>query len=228
MKEIKVAIHQPNFMPWLGYFHKMSLVDIFVLFDDVQVPTGKSFASRVLIKTNTGELWVSVPTQHKSDKNDFNGVQVLNSNWRAKSLKTIRLAYQKAPHFKTYSEAFEEAFMRSSTTLFELNYNLLVFLKESLEIKTEFIRSSALGVNADVGGADKIMATLKAVSATTYVSGAGSGSRRYINEDDFKAQGIKLVWQQFSAQPYPQLYGEFIPNLSAVDYLFTCGPLKLK
>jgi hypothetical protein len=227
MKEIKVAIHQPNFMPWLGYFHKMSLVDIFVLLDDVQVPTGKSFATRVLIKTNTGELWVSVPTQHKSDKNDFNGVQVLNSNWKNKSLKTIRLAYQKAPHFKTYSEAFEEAFLRASTTLFELNYSLLVFLKESLELKTEFVRSSELGVGEDVSGADKIMATLKAVSATTYVSGAGSGSKRYINEEDFKAEGINLVWQKFSSQPYSQLHGEFIPTLSALDYLFNCGPLKL-
>ena len=227
MKEVSVAIHQPNFIPWLGYFHKMSLVDVFVLFDDVQVPTGKSFASRVLIKTNTGELWLSVPTKHKSDKNDFNGVQVLNSNWKSKSLKTIKLAYQKAPYFKTYAEGFEEAFMRPAETLFELNFGLLVFLKESLEIKTELVRSSMLGVDESITGANKIMATLEAVSATTYVSGKGSGSRRYIDEDVFKEKNIKLVWQEFALTPYPQLHGEFIPNLSAIDYLFNCGPFKV-
>jgi WbqC-like protein family len=228
MTELHAAIHQPNFMPWLGYFHKMSLVDIFVLFDDVQVPTGKSFASRVLIKTHAGELWLSVPTLDRSDRNDFNSISILASNWQAKNLKTIRLAYQKAPHFKTYFESFEHALRQPPTTLFDLNYGLLLFLKSALEIKTSLVRSSQLGIAPEITGAQKILATLQAVKATTYVSGKGSGSTRYINEQDFNEKNIRLTWQEFTAEPYPQLHGSFIPNLSALDYLFNCGPLNLR
>jgi hypothetical protein len=226
MQEMKVAIHQPNFIPWLGYFHKMSMVDVFVLFDDVQVPTGKSFASRVLVKTNQGEHWISVPTQNKSEKNDFNHIQVLDSNWKSKSLKTIRLAYQKAPFFKIYCDAFEQAFMSNAGSLFEYNYGLLNFLKGALEIPAEFVRSSELEVSEDLNGSEKIMAILKKLNATVYVSGKGSGSLRYINEEDFRKENIKLVMQEFNLPPYPQLHGPFIPNLSAIDYLFNCGPAK--
>ena len=106
MSGCNVAIHQPNFMPWLGYFHKMSMVDIFILLDDVQVPQGKSFASRALVKNNLGELWVTVPTIDKSDKKNFHEIQIVNSNWKAKTHKTIKLAYQKSPFFNTYFDEF--------------------------------------------------------------------------------------------------------------------------
>lgn len=228
MKEISAAIHQPNFLPWLGYFHKMSIVDVFVLFDDVQVPTGKSFANRVLIKTNTGEFWLTVPTQHKSEKNDFNSVGILSSNWRTKSLKTIRLAYQKAAHFNTHFDRFEHTFMKPAETLFDFNYDLLIFLRDALGIKTKLVRSSQLSIDPELNGTGKILAILEAVSAATYVSGKGSGSRRYIDESEFGRRHIKLVWQEFTSTPYPQLHGEFIPNLSALDYLLNCGPMIIE
>jgi hypothetical protein len=223
MKPLSVAIHQPNFLPWLGYFHKMSMVDIFVLLDDVQVPTGKSFASRALVKTNTGELWITVPTLSRSDKEDFHHTQILNSNWRNKTLKTIKLAYQKAPYFKDYIEAFSEAYMTPCDKLFDLNYQLLVFIKESFGLNAELKLSSTLAGNESLTGAEKILFILESLSATTYVSGKGGGSRRYIDEGVFKVKNIDLIWQEFPAQEYSQLHGPFIAKLSAVDYLFNCG-----
>jgi hypothetical protein len=223
MKEIRVAIHQPNFIPWLGYFHKMSMVDYFVLFDDVQVPQGKSFASRALVKTNAGELWITVPTLSRSDKESFRLTGILNSNWRNKTLKTIKLAYQKAPYFNAHFTAFSEIYMAPAETLFEFNYSLLLFLRERFGLKTEFRLSSELGTDPSLAGAEKILSILQALSATTYVSGKGSGSRRYINENEFRDLNIKLVWQEFKNTPYQQLYGPFIPNLSSLDFLFNCG-----
>ena len=220
---MRVAIHQPNFMPWLGYFHKMSMVDVFVLLDDVQVPQGKSFASRVLIKTNAGELWISVPTNNKSDKEDYHNIQIVNSNWKEKSLKTIKLAYQKAPFFKDYFDEFSSIYLSRHEKLFDLNHDLLIFIKKSLHLKTELKLSSQLTNDPNLTGEQKILALLESLSATTYVSGAGAGSRRYIIEADFNTRNIKLVWQQFQPPHYNQLHGPYIPNLSAIDYLFNCG-----
>jgi hypothetical protein len=219
---LSVAIHQPNFMPWLGYFHKMSMVDVFVLLDDVQVPQGKSFASRALIKTNTGELWITVPTLDKSDKGDYRDTRILNSNWKSKTLKTIKLAYQKAPFFKDYFDSFSEVYMTPSEFLFEFNYHLIGFLQKSFGIQSTLKISSELG-GAELIGAEKIHFILDNLSATTYVSGKGGGSMRYIDESAFNAKSIKLIWQEFPVGEYPQLHGPFIPKLSALDYLFNCG-----
>jgi hypothetical protein len=226
MQTHTVAIHQPNFIPWLGFFHKMSLVDTFVLFDDVQVPQGKSFASRARVKINSGECWITVPTLSKSLKQDFHSTHILNSPWRQKTLKTINLAYKKAPFFNTYFEAFEKNYLSPDEVLFDYNCNLLLFLKESLKIKTDIRLSSELGLDPEITGDLKILAILEALKATTYVSGKGSGSTRYIDEDVFREKKIDLKWQEFNQSPYLQQHGEFIPKLSAIDYLFNCGPFN--
>lgn len=200
------------------------MVDVFVLLDDVQVPQGKSFASRVMIKTNAGELWVSVPTHNKSDKADYHHVEIVKSNWKEKSLKTIKLAYQKAPFFKDYFDAFSAIYLSPHEKLFDLNYDLLVFIKNSLKLNAELKLSSAISSDPGLTGEQKILSLLENVSATTYVSGTGAGSKRYINEDDFTSRNIELVWQQFQSTAYNQLHGPFISHLSAIDYLFNCGP----
>lgn len=225
MTQLKVAIHQPNFMPWLGYFNKMSMVDVFVLLDDVQVPQGKSVASRALIKNNQGELWISVPTSNKSARMDYHNIEIVNNTpWKAKTLKTIKLAYQKAPYFNTFFEQFAAVYMTPHENLFNLNFDILVFLKNSLKLKAELRLSSELTPDPLLTGDMKILSILEKLSATTYVSGTGGGSRRYIVESDFAVRKIELVWQHFKSPIYNQLHGTFITNLSAIDYLFNCGP----
>lgn len=224
MSQLRVAIHQPNFMPWLGYFNKMSMVDVFVLLDDVQVPQGKSVASRALIKYNQGELWISVPTSNKSDKLDYHNVSVVNNpHWKTKTLKTIKLAYQKASFFQTYFEEFSAVYMTHHDNLFDLNFDLLVFLKSKFELTAELQLSSEIAPDQSLTGEQKILTILDNLRATCYVSGTGAGSRRYINENDFKERDIKLLWQHFKSPEYTQLHGAFVPNLSALDYLFNCG-----
>lgn len=225
-----VAIHQPNFIPWVGYFNKINKSDVFVLFDDVQFPRAKTFGNRVEIKTNNGAVWLTVPVTNRGEMNNFNEVELDNSqNWASKSLKTIKLAYQKATHFNDYFEEFSAIYTAKHVHLTDLNLALMSFAVAKTGITTKLVRSSEMTEAAGLNGAEKIMAILKALNATTYLSGKGAGSRRYINEDDFKTEGIELVWQSYEPKPYRQLWGgDFIPNLSIIDLLFNEGPESIK
>jgi hypothetical protein len=225
-----VAIHQPNFIPWVGYFNKINKSDVFVLFDDVQFPRAKTFGNRVEIKTNNGAVWLTVPVTNRGEMNNFNEVEIDNSqNWAGKSLKTIKLAYQKAACFNDYFEEFSAIYTAKHAHLTDLNLALMNFAVAKTGITTKLVRSSEMPEAAGLNGAEKIMAILKALNATTYLSGKGAGSRRYINEDDFKTEGIELVWQSYNPKPYRQLWGgDFIPNLSIIDLLFNEGPESIK
>lgn len=218
------AIHQPNFLPWLGFFEKLAKSDVFVLFDDVQFPRGKSYGYRTLIKTAQGPKWISVPIASKTDLNSYRETQIASSNWQKKTIKTIRFAYQKAPFFDDYFAQLQTALNKPYKYIFDLNLALIELLVDSLKIQTKLICSSDICANKELNGEEKILFILKEIKATEYISGQGAGSRRYINENNFEDENIKLVWQEFKHPQYQQLHGAFIPNLSAIDLLFNHGP----
>lgn len=224
-----VGIHQPNFIPWVGYFNKISKCDVFVLFDDVQFPRAKTFGNRVEIKTNNGATWLTVPVTHRGELNNFNEVAIDNSQaWATKTAKTIKLAYQKAAHFNEYWDEFQAVYLTKYDRLTELNIALMEYVVRVTGIKTKLVLSSDIKEGEGLSGAEKIMAILKALNANTYLSGKGAGSMRYINEEDFRDNGIALEWQAFTAKPYRQLWGEFIPNLSIIDLLFNEGSASMQ
>jgi hypothetical protein len=224
-----VAIHQPNFIPWTGYFNKINKCDVFVLFDDVQFPRAKTFGNRVEIKTNTGAAWLTVPVTHRGEMNNFNEIEIDNNQgWAKKTAKTIKLAYQKAAHFNDYWEEFETLYMAKYVHLTELNTTLMKFAVDKLGITTKLVASSEILSAKEMSGAEKILAILKELNATEYLSGKGAGSRRYINDADFEAADIKLSWQNYDPKPYRQLWGDFAPNLSIIDLLFNEGPDSIK
>ncbi len=203
-----VAIHQPNFMPWVGYFNKIQKSDVFVLFDDVQFPRAKTFGNRVEIKTNNGAVWLTVPVSNRGELNNFNEVAIDNSqNWAGKSLKTLKLAYRKAAFFNDYIDEFSTLLLAKYTLLTELNITLMQFGMDKAGITTRLVRSSGIPEAKSLNGEAKILAILKSLGAGTYLSGKGAGSRRYIDEAHFEAAGIKLVWQSYEPKPYRQLWG---------------------
>ncbi len=225
----RVAIHQPNFMPWLGYIHKISLVDCFVFFDDVQFPRGKTFGNRVKIKTNNGESWITVPVLSKGELSDFNEIHINNAiPWQRKILKTIELAYAKAKYFEKYRKGFSEVFLSPYNRLSELNVSMLSYLAEAIGIRVTFKFSSEILAGEVTSPEDKIISILKSLNASLYISGSGAGSVRYIDEERFRAENILLEWQHFSSPVYPQLWGPFIPDLSIIDMLFNCGDETLQ
>ncbi len=221
-----VAIHQPNFLPWLGYFNKLLRSDVFVLFDDVQFPRAKTVVNRVLIKTQQGPSWITVPVTNKGDLALIKDVCIApDPGWKRKVLRTIELNYANAPFTKQYLPGIREIIESSSNELCRLNASLIAWCMQQLGGETRLVMSSSLCQDKPlVDGGEKIRCLLKALNATTYISGETEGSKRYIDEEWYRQQGIELQWQQFKHPQYPQLHGEFAEYMSIIDLLFNCGP----
>jgi hypothetical protein len=221
-----VAIHQPNFLPWLGYFNKLLRSDAFVLFDDVQFPRGKTFANRVQIKTPQGPNWITVPVANKGDLALIEEVRIApEPSWKRKLLRTLEVSYAKAPYTKNYLPGLAEIIGAAGDKLCPLNCALVAWCVQQLGSGTQLLYSSALCKDQPtMDGSEKIKYLLKATGATVYISGEGAGSRRYIEEEWFNEQGIQLQWQQFKHPQYSQLHGAFAEKLSIIDLIFNCGP----
>jgi len=219
-----VSIHQPNYLPWLGFFDKINRSDVFVLFDDVQFPRGKKhFGHRNKIKTNVGDKWLTVPIKNKSDLVPFNDTIInYETDWQQQHCNLIREFYKKSNFFLDYYENISNIIMEKHNSLTALSAKLILYFMKELEINTEVKYSSELAAG-DLNGGEKIFNILENLGATDYVTGTGPGSMRYIDKDKFNKRGIKLHWQFYEHPKYLQLHGEFIPYLSIIDLLFNWG-----
>ena len=222
-----VSIHQPNYLPWLGFFHKMTESDVFVLFDDVQLVRGKSFVVRNRVKTANGVQWLTVPVKEKGELRLIKEALIVqDGKWQKKHWKTIQLSYKKAPYFDRYEAEFSQIYDTSWEKLSELNVTLIKLIKNLMGINTTLVLSSEMNIEAR--GAEKILSIIKELKANKYITGEGKGSRRYIIEEDFKNNNIELIYQGFKHPVYHQLWGDFVPNLSIIDLLFNEGDRSLQ
>jgi hypothetical protein len=219
-----VAIHQPNFLPWLGYFHKMKNSEIFVFLDNVQF-TKNSFQNRVKIKTSQGAAWLTVPVLHSFGQST-NEVRInKRENWREKHLKTFKLNYKKSGYFDPVFELLRSIYLRTEwETMAEFNIALIRRICEYLEITTTFVSASSL----DLRGAktELLIEIVRKVNGDTYLSGKGGAG--YQDEERFRNESIRLIYDSFDHPKYPQLWNDFINGLSIVDLLFNCGPESVK
>lgn len=218
-----VAIHQPNYLPWLGYFHKMSQADLFVLLDDVQFPKG-SYANRVQIKNRLNhKVWLTVPVRSsKGGEQKYNEIEIAyDQKWQARHMNLLRDAYQKAPFFTRYFDDLMDLLKARYSNLAALNITLIQYLKQQLGIQTPLKVASELGQDLGVKSVRNLR-ICRLLEGDTYLS--GQGARAYNDEALFASHSIRLVYQQFVCPVYPQIYGDFLPNLSSVDLLFNCGP----
>ncbi len=220
---MRVSIHQPNYLPWIGLFNKIKNSDVFVVFDDVQLPTGKNFETRTSIKSPNGKLDLNIPIFGRGEKPLIKDALIVDNGWREKHLKSIRFAYSKAPNFYLYEDEIEGLYIQPWNKLLDFNVAAIKLLAKFLEIKTKIILSSQIS-SENLAGEAKILDICKKLKATEYISGNGKGSMRYVVGDDFKKAGINLIWQDFEPKVYPQLWGEFTPRLSALDLILNCGP----
>lgn len=218
-----VAIHQPNFLPWLGYFHKLLNCDVFILLDDVQFPRGKSYASRVSIKSPNGPVWLTVPVRGKGDLSSIKDVETVAAiDWQRKHLKTIEACYAKAKYFKGYFSIIEQIYKLNCCNLADFNIKLIKALAGCFEAPARMIRASELDI-AHSGSLERLIKLVKYVGGTKYLTGTGKGSLRYLDGDAFEREGVKVIYQEFAHPQYPQLWGEFVSNLSTIDLIFNCG-----
>jgi len=223
---LTIAAHQPNYMPWLGYFHKIARVDIFVLLDSVQYSKG-SVANRNRIKTSQGVQWLTVPVsvpKGRQGKVAYLDVALPDDRWKRKHLKALRFNYGRAPHFHPYFDQIE-AILLQDHSFVQLNIALIRHFLEQLGIDTPLYRLSELpGVTGNKS--ELIVNICRHFGADTYLS--GQGASKYNDEKYYAAHGIRLLYQEFTCPQYPQLFGGFVPNLSIVDLLLNCGPTSGK
>ena len=219
-----ISIHQPNYLPWLGFFDKILKSDVFVIFDNVQFPRGKShFGHRNLIKTNNGTKWLTLPLIGKSEFKNFNEIKINYNGWNDDHLNLMKCFYKKALYFNDYYPTIETILKINHESLSDLNLMLIRYFLTCLDIKTTLVNCSDI-CSSNTSGSDRIMNILTHLKATKYISGTGPGSLKYINEEEFKKNNIELIWQHYNHPTYKQQYSEFVPNLSIIDLLFNEGP----
>ena len=215
-----IAVHQPQYLPWLGYFDKIARSDLFVFLDNVQYKK-REFQNRNRIKTPNGSLWLTVPVQVKGKYfQPIRGVEIDNtSNWAEKHWRTIRQFYSHAPHFAMFSDFFDDLYSQEWNYLSDLSMEIITYVMDFLEIKHEIIMESDF--NPDGTSTERIISICKHFNAGEYLS--GSGGKAYMDEDRFAEEKISLSYQVYDHPVYPQQYGDFISHLSVIDLLFNCG-----
>jgi hypothetical protein len=216
------AIHQPQYLPWPGYFSKLDAADVFVLYDNTQYKHDE-WQNRNRIKTANGVQWLTVPVHHRQGE-PIRHVRIDNTRpWRRKHAHAFATNYARAPFYADYAEALAEVYERDWTHLAELNIELVGRLCGWLGIATRTVRSSELD---DTGRAtDALVSICRALGADVYLS--GPGGRGYLEPEKFGPAGIELRFHDYEPPEYAQPFGAFLPGLSAVDVLLNCGPASL-
>lgn len=217
---MKLAVHQPNYLPWPGYFRKMAQCDIFVILDTVQFPRGCSVANRNLIKTPNGPQILTVPVKRKGlSLQRYDDILVV-PGWKKKHLKALELNYGKAPYFEEIFPQLGQV-LQDSGYLLDINYGFIKLVYDWMKLETKLVFLSSLPQFADLWKNERIVALCHHFSAKAYLS--GSGGKAYNDPQIFEKHGLSLEYLSYQPIPYPQLWGSFIPNLSIVDMLFNCG-----
>ena len=213
----KVAIHQPHYMPWLGYVAKWAAADVFVFLDTVQYEKN-GWQNRNRVKTSAGPRWLTVPVHARLGTPIADVTVDEAQHWPARHLRTIERAYADAPCFKRHRDALHHLYDTPWTRLAPLAVASAEWLARALDVTTPFHLASTLGVMITDRN-ERLIALCAAVGADTYL--AGRDSARYVDARRFAAAGIRVLYQDYAHPVYPQLHGDFVPNCSALDLLLT-------
>jgi hypothetical protein len=215
------VVHQPDFVPYLGFFHRLLHADLYVILDHVQfVGSSRSWHRRDKIKTAKGEAWISVPVQHAARGAAINTVRLSEHHpWRTDHLNLIRHNYAKARFFSEVFPHIEKLYAYPGARMMEFNLASIHLLMELFDIKIAEIVASRL--EPEGRSNDLIVDILKKSGATDYLSGIGA--RDYFRPEPFERVGVRVIWQNFLHPVYPQLHGPFTPYLSSIDLLLNCG-----
>lgn len=220
-----VTTHQPIFLPWPGLFYKGLQAHTTVLLDEVQFPLGRGWMNRNRLKSEQGELWLTVPVRRTGrGKQRIRDVEVCDeTDWRRTHLLGIRQNYAHAPYLDAHLPAIEAIHARGGTRLIDLNVAFIRFLWNALGLPGKLMLQSELGVS---GRATRLLVSIcQALNADTYL--ALPFVEKFLDADELRGGGIALASARFSPPVYPQLWGEFRYNLSALDLLLNCGPKSL-
>ncbi|WP_055074136.1 WbqC family protein [Pseudanabaena sp. 'Roaring Creek'] len=218
---MKVGIIQSNYIPWRGYFDFIDSVDLFIVFDDIQYPMGRSWRNRNQLKTDSGLHWLTVPVQSKPYQLDIDQVLISspNQSWQTKHRILIERSLKAANFFHDVVCLWESAISVDDIKLSDLNVRLIKSICSYLNITTPIVM--ARDYSATANKTERILQLLKKVNATSYLS--GQIAKDYLDENLFRENGIGLEYKSYDYLPYPQLWGDFIGNVSILDLIANVG-----
>lgn len=220
-----VGIHQPNYFPWVGYFHKIASVDKFIFLDDVQYSKG-SFTNRVQYLFDGGARWLTVPCKPKLGT-DINDVRIAGDLWQEHHLNKIKCAYKKCQMFDSVWPTILN-WLRSEEhkKLSELNIHVIKEICIYLDIKTEFYRSSEIFIGPELNASDRLVKLTKAVGGNEYFSGLGA--KKYQEERLFFEQNVSIKYSSFVERPRRQESTCFKQGLSILDLILNIHPTQAR
>lgn len=219
------AIHQPHYFPWIPYVNKIAASDLFILFDTVQLPRGKSPVLRAKYLDPKGQKWLSIPYGGKSSLIPIRDVKLKDLSWKKTHLDKLKNAYKKAPHFEWALDMVSEV-LESNTSpwLVDIEQSIIDAVCRVCGIKTRLVRASELLPLPGSSPQEYVLSLLEETGSKRYLSGRGRGSRKTVDEAMFKERGIELMYQDFEIPPYGHLHEpEFNPGVSILDALFMLG-----
>ncbi|MBX9769068.1 MAG: WbqC family protein [Bdellovibrionales bacterium] len=217
----KVAMLQPNYIPWKGVFDMISRVDVFVFYDDVQY-THRDWRNRNKIKTPTGEMWLTVPVKQNREQLICEAEIDMTLNWQSKHLKAIKSSYARAKYFSDYEFLLEELYVkRKWEKISDLGIFSTKLIAKTLGLNPEWRLSSELKKTGDKSG-EKILNICEEIRCGHVLN--GPASREFMDEKKFVDKNVTLAYMEYSYPEYPQLYPPFTHQVSALDVVFNCGP----
>lgn len=224
---MRIAIHQPHYIPWLGYLDRMIKADVFIVLDHVQFER-RNYQNRAAILLEGQAKLVTVPVVQRSQKETIVDKRIDAAEgggrpWGPVHAKTLRYAYRRAPHLAPYLPRLEEVLHARWDRLVDLDLAMLELLREAFGIRTPLLRSSQM--RAEGARSDLLLNLCREVRpGSTFLGGLG-GSRRYLDAEAFARAGIGVEWQSFEHPRYEQCgTTDFVPGLMAFDLLFHLGP----
>ena len=221
---MKAVIHQPHFFPYPGFFHKLSLADIYVIMDDVQYD--KRWTNRNKVMATNGWTWLTVPI-NKDHKFLSNMLVEINNEmaWKEHHWKKIYQSYAKTKYFHLYKDCLESLYKKEWKFLFDFDFETTKKTIDWLDLKIEIVKESELHVKGE--STERLVNVCKAIGADTYV--AGKGSKYYMEEKLFQKNNLKVEHQNYIPAQYPQRFTDvFVPDLSIIDLVTNMGPDSLK
>jgi hypothetical protein len=222
---VKLAIIQPSYIPWRGYFHQIQKADAFIFYDDVQYDK-HGWRNRNRVKTSNGTIWLTIPVAASGNVLEHTQIKDIRCVWRRpwnrKHWLTLQQSYGRASYFERYTTLLESFYAREDELLADFTIDLTMALARELGIAgTRFLRSSELA-GIEGSGTDRLLSLLRAVGADHYIS--GPSARAYIDEDKVRLAGITLEYMEYAYPEYAQLHAPYDPFVSVLDLLFAAGP----
>jgi hypothetical protein len=224
---MKLAIMQPYFMPYIGYFQLINSVDEFVIYDNIQY-TKKGWINRNRVLVNGKDQLITLPI--KKDSDYLNVVErELSESWgkdKGKMLNVIKSSYSKAPYFQETFELISKCLNNPEINLFRFIYDSIVLINSYLEIKTPIVISSTIDVDHTLKSQDKVLSLCKEQNADIYINSIG-GVELY-DKEVFKQNNIELNFIKSNPLQYKQFNNEFVSWLSIVDVMMFNSKEQIK